>query len=544
MKKSAKFLAVTLAALLGAGNAYAAVTIDSDMYDGDKNALNVKGTVTGAKANIPVGLIISKEGTQVFADYIVATGKNADGDIEYSFAPYVLDIKAPGGTFDINVYTDITHETGSTAFTYVSASDKLAILKDLQDVTKVATTLGAKYADINLDISKYNAVGDKTELDVKLAACIKDLPDDCSTDENCEKVLSKVTEFNKAYTELCCNYELAQVTDEAGYNAWKTRYYNSLDMGTEFDAYYDRAVANASYIERIKKLTAGETAADVKQKIFDCVFLEIIQYGKYLDAMDMVSKFPTYIDLSAQLANLTALQISKKYEGSVPGTYADVAAFKTAFGNVKVTNPTTTTTTPSSPSKVGISTGITTPQTNQQSSKEASFEDTASVAWAQEAINACYKKGIISGRTETVFAPQDNVTRAEFIKMLTIALNKSVSAEITFTDVSADDWFYKYVKNAYALGLVYGGSDNRFRPNDCITRQDMAVMIYRALENTTEGDEFDFADREQIADYALNAVGYLYQNNLISGIGDNLFAPLANTTRAEAASIIYRVFLK
>lgn len=548
MKNKLKIITLITAFSLTGSGAYAAVEINDNIYDRENNAIKVSGKISDVKPNIPLGLIITKDGEAVFADYVTAVDKNSSGEIEYLFSPYAIDTTSESATFTIDVYSDITKEHESKTFSYTGAGEKLTILKSLSNPDLVDSIITESGEKINIDVTMYNDVSNKNELIQKIASISLDLPDNCDTAEKCDMVQHAVSTFIDRYIELCCNCELAEIEDGNDYTAWAGRYYDLLEMGAKFRSYYEDAMKKGGFINRIKTLNAGSYLADVKQKIFDCVFLETVQNNSYQKIMAMVSEFPQYINLNTELSGLTAVQISKKYEAVAQKNFTDIPAFKRALqaaptGNVSVGGSGS-----GSGSKSGIgNVSIANPlpsQTTSQGTKEMNFSDIENVPWAMEAIRECYKRKVISGRTDDIFAPQDYVTRAEFIKMITTALNKGVGADITFTDVSANDWFYPYVRVAYALGLIHGNENNCFMPDENITRQDMALITYNALQNTSKGDAVGFADKEQISSYAMDAVGYLYQNNLISGMGDNTFAPLNNTTRAEAASIIYRVFLK
>ena len=158
-------------------------------------------------------------------------------------------------------------------------------------------------------------------------------------------------------------------------------------------------------------------------------------------------------------------------------------------------------------------------------------------------------KGIISGRSEGIFAPNDNITRAEYCRILVGAIGKSNdSANVEFADVPTEAWFYHDVAVASSLGIVSGYGDGNFGPYDQITRQDMALMTYKAAqvmnEDLSAKRTLSFADAGQIADYAKTAVQTLADASIINGVSDTEFAPVANATRAQAAKILYDTFVK
>ena len=176
------------------------------------------------------------------------------------------------------------------------------------------------------------------------------------------------------------------------------------------------------------------------------------------------------------------------------------------------------------------------------------FSDTSSVAWAEEAINTLAGAGVVSGVGDGKFEPARQVTRAEYLKMLILALDLlDDSAMCDFDDVSRSDWFYPYVATAQSLGITNGISENLFGSNELITREQMAVFAHRAANRaflpviSTVSNEI-FADDDNISEWAKRSVYLMRGSKIISGMGDNSFMPRANATRAEAVKIIYELY--
>lgn len=177
---------------------------------------------------------------------------------------------------------------------------------------------------------------------------------------------------------------------------------------------------------------------------------------------------------------------------------------------------------------------------------ENRFSDIGGVSWARDAINGLADAGIINGKTDTEFAPNDNVTRAEFAKILmgVFGLTSEAFTTSSFSDVPTDAWYFNYVETAYNLGIINGVEDGVFAPNANITRQDMCVMVVRAAEVSGKSisavnEAKVFADEASIADYAKSAVTTLQTGGIVDGVSDTVFAPLDNATRAQAAKILY-----
>lgn len=178
------------------------------------------------------------------------------------------------------------------------------------------------------------------------------------------------------------------------------------------------------------------------------------------------------------------------------------------------------------------------------------FNDISSVSWAKEAINGLYEKKIINGVGGKKFAPDLTVSREELVKMLVSACGESVTdKEAVFTDVDSSKWYAPYVASAFESGLTNGVSDTEFGVGSSVTRQDLAVMVYRAAvkKGLIENDENavnTFSDAASCADYANEAIAALSASGAINGSDGNSFKPNDHCTRAEAAKIIYNVFFK
>ena len=182
---------------------------------------------------------------------------------------------------------------------------------------------------------------------------------------------------------------------------------------------------------------------------------------------------------------------------------------------------------------------------------EISFQDVPSDAWYAEYVTYLTEKSIVNGKTANTFAPNDFVTRAEFVKIIAGVAGADVTsaAGSSFSDVDAGAWYAPYVAWAAENGIVTGSGD-KFNPNSRITRQDMAVIIDRYVEKLAPkklenvNDKVDFADNSSISSYAADAVASMQQAGIISGKGANNFAPKDNATRAEACKMLAMVMQK
>lgn len=180
------------------------------------------------------------------------------------------------------------------------------------------------------------------------------------------------------------------------------------------------------------------------------------------------------------------------------------------------------------------------PSTTTEGLNTLPFKDLAVVPWAEQAICDLAEQGVVSGKGNKTFAPNDNVTRAEFCKMITLALDLvDKTAACEFDDVKNDAWYYTYIASAKKAGIVNGKTNDEFSPEDSITREEMAAISMRAINIEAKHGAEIFADDASISEYAKDAVYTLKELGIINGVGDNIFSPKTAVTRAMAAKVIY-----
>ncbi|MNO44111.1 Endo-1,4-beta-xylanase A precursor [compost metagenome] len=175
------------------------------------------------------------------------------------------------------------------------------------------------------------------------------------------------------------------------------------------------------------------------------------------------------------------------------------------------------------------------------------FADLGTAAWARNAAEVLASKDIL--KTEGhVFNPSTDITRAEFLYSLVRALGLTTNVNGNFSDVQKNTYYYNEIAIAKALGIANGLDNDRFGSNHKITRQDMMVLTERALKLEkklsnpgTAADLEKFSDKSKVASYALNSVAALVKEGLIEGSG-NKVNPTGNTTKAEAAVFLYRLY--
>jgi len=322
--------------------------------------------------------------------------------------------------------------------------------------------------------------------------------------------------------------------------------YNSFDDADKFF----KGLSDS--IEAITTICTAKTADEVGLKLAECPLIsgDVTDYKNATSKVKNASNSIIYdkksgvLDIESFILILKdAVKEAKKTSGGSSGGGGGGGAGGSGGGGGASSSKAETT--------GGIPAGVSSSEEEKKSpmdSVDVKFNDIDDVVWAREAIYVLAINGCISGKAENVFAPHDNITREEFLKiaLLTFKLNDN-TAEIPFVDVDPDSWYAEYVAAAYAGGITNGLTDDTFGVGMPITRQDVAAMVYRmaSIKNKSFADDgvyIQFDDENVIADYALEAVKALAGKIIINGMENNLFVPNSYCTRAQAVKILYGVY--
>ena len=176
------------------------------------------------------------------------------------------------------------------------------------------------------------------------------------------------------------------------------------------------------------------------------------------------------------------------------------------------------------------------------------FTDVAGSAWYYGAVEYAWENGLMTGTSATLFSPDVTTTRSMLATLLwRLEGEPVVNYLMDFTDVAEGLWYSEAIRWASAEGVVNGvGDGSAFDPDGTITREQMAVMLYRYAQykdyDVTQGGMAarEYADYEQISDWAVPAVEWAVNAGLISGASGDTLSPQGSATRAEIATILMR----
>ncbi len=433
---------------------------------------------------------MADDASQIFNNILcmAQTSVTAQKDFSYTVK---FDANEKSGTYKARVQVYGESAVREKEFKFVNATRQSYAENDLDSGTTPIATLLAEYApDLDIDAGeKYNTLSDKKKTYVK---------DTVSSSANGKK------------------------------------------------AVFIKAVGDVTEVEMVKTLSKEDLKTFVDAGNVPGV--DATLYGQY-SAMTTLNK-----DLF--IANL--------YDSL--GSVEIPSELKTAFSNAasSVTNGNTTNYQTGGAATVGGSDGggfslgggtaaLPANSTNNQSggtNKSNGFVDLDTAQWAANSINILSERGIIAGRSETEFCPQDTITREEFLRLVIASLNIIGVSENAnkFSDVDENAWHASTVETAVACGIVSGMSEEKFGVGRPITRQDMATILYRAVKyaevNLYSVAEPEFSDEGDISDYAKEAVSALSKAKVINGMEDGTFMPKKTATRAEAAVMLYNLLYR
>lgn len=175
------------------------------------------------------------------------------------------------------------------------------------------------------------------------------------------------------------------------------------------------------------------------------------------------------------------------------------------------------------------------------------FTDLCQTEWYYNYTIFAYERGLFTGTSDTTFSPIDKMNRAMLAAVLSRMDGRTVSApSVGFSDVPDGQWFSTAVNWAAVNGIVTGGDDGKFRPNDNVTREQLCTMLYRYAQNylgmnvSVSADLSVYSDRVKISPYAQDAVAWAVSRGIVTGTSATTLSPGGTASRAEVATMLQR----
>lgn len=567
MKRFIACLLIIITAYIGV--CYAAedkISIDNVAYNQENDSITVCGSVSSVKSNIPLVMKITKDGTTV--NIVQQTADRVEDDtVKFEFKDVMFNADAESGEYVISVSGHYVDNTDSCVYTYYGPDILLEVLSDLKSAAinkdKALITKLTQYnqiLSINLElISRLDENAEQCFLNIMSKTEIT-LPEGCSDSEERKQIKKAAADFVEMYNYASAVSGFVNIQNKTEFDNWydtnKEKYSLRKDNADtdineeDFLEFFDKVRGESKFIERVKKIYS-EDMEEIKTEIYKEALLASIEVFHYTKMQEIVEGFPDIFNINSALySGLSETQKGKMYSALAGKQYSSCIEVKNAIDEyIKKLSQPSNNYTGGSGNGTGSSSGSVVGKVDmpnrtidENSGVKKAFEDIENVAWAHDAINYMYENGIIDGRGNNLFCPNDNITRAEFIKLLIKIENESTddTKMTSFNDVITDDWYYEFVATAEAKGWINGDDKNNFKPNENISRQDIAVIICRA-KKLYGSDKRVFDDYLSISDYAKPSVSELAQMGIVNGMGDNNFCPFKYATRAETVKILYNL---
>lgn len=516
-----------------------AVSISDTIETRNGNQVTFSGTASEANSKLMVKIYNDSYGENNTAGFVKfdTVKTNGDGSFEFSVVmPEELsDKQTSSGKYKVVLSDGI--KSAPWQFLYKNTDDSKPVYKILKekDATELITQMQGTFADeaamVGVDTTAYNKLTPAQQKTV----CEMFVQN--RGNENEVQLLNKC--IYSQYILVCSENErvltLKKLNPSYGKCQIRTLSENDKKKVSDY-----MAGCKIEVFEDINKMFGrGAVLTELSNARKDDI-TEILSANNELLELAATSEYISYLKLSVDDRQKT----NEKIVVSLGGKVVSLSELKSIL-SASITKQDL----PDNSNKVSTSTSVAPAptQSNVSNNKTTNFGDIDNVKWAQEAINTLAAKGIVSGVADNQFAPDSNVTREAFVKMILLSTNIFEKGHTsTFEDVDNSQWYGEYIGCAQNKNIVTGITDTQFGVGMSITRQDMAVMLVRSANATGISlgkirNYDNFADQEEIADYAVEAVKTLYCAGVINGDENGNFCPNNSLTRAEAAKVIYEM---
>lgn len=485
----------------------------------------------------------------------------------YTFDPFELDVMSKSGK-----YLAVVGDSASQEFSFINKQDKIVFYNQISAAaeSELNTLLqsGADDGLVDFDLGNYFSYSTKIQTAFNTALASFELPV-LSDDASDEEIRFFETLLKEEFARLLAAGDFLSA-DSTGFDS-AVKQATELNLDLKFYDHEKLKLSPAAVHSRMQDVLPYNLENYQVQNTFNfavlMAMLDTASYGFVTEALDyyngkcvnLSDKHTKEFDdvdfntLSSELKKVAsniknASQLETKYDEIAEKIETEKNKEETGGGSSGGSGGGSSSGRGNSNRNdvSGVVTNDLLPSENTNEVITETFHDLNTVSWAKEAICYLADKNVLNGRENGLFYPDDLVTREEFVKMITLALHiLDDSAETGFTDVECGRWSYPYIASGVAAAIINGVSEQKFAPEAFITRQDMAVIVFRAAQcmKLELSGTAAFSDENEISDYAKNAVSHLAGTGIVNGVGNGLFAPKDAVTRAQAAKIIYELVM-
>lgn len=526
------------------------VTVSGEIPEADNKGISFVVLNPGYSADDLAA--ISRESFSEVVNYYAQISASEDGKYSHTF-----HMKGETGEYGLVLNcADGPLSQSPLAIKFSDAqtvSDAISAFCNADNTDAMMRCIADYHIALDLDVSAYNKFGESAKYEIADCLLAEKTAlhgnfETASQIRDCFKTASLFWEIKQTDNEkqlltiINKNTDFMKLEELSAYDAWET-YFNADGHEKVCKAIMQRAKTAGSL---------GDISSIFAEEVILAAVESLPNYKDLKDLLICNKKYLAELDFDEYESKSNTASVDKKIAGK---RFTNISALCDKINDLLDSD--TGTGSGSGGNGGGSSSGSKYPstssfgstpvydlaeQTEPSKAPELPFKDMDSASWAFEAVGTLYEKGIINGKSESEFCPNDNITREEFVKILVLAFNVGEGREQTaFSDVCESQWYYKYISSAFSANIVRGKSDGSFGIGEHITRQDMAVMASRAYGKSTATSNLNFTDSNDISVYARDSVSMLCSMGVINGMPDGNFAPFATATRAEAAKIVYEL---
>ena len=556
-------LVLVPAAIVGAEDKTVDVTVDITVY-----TMNVT-----VKTDIANGLTLKlypvTDGEVAAGTMPIYLGECTAPTVDGSYYVYAFDAFDVLKSTETGTYRAVINGKYNYDFDFVNKTDKIEFYNAVASAS-ASSVEGVLEDGVETGVVDFD-LGDYFDLpkDVKdeVNACLADLELPALGSDPSDELVQNFEEIFKPEVARLLAVAEFVMTDAEDFDAAVAEKEEILNLDLEFYSDEKLDMNPADVHSRLSTIADFGFEAEEVSEAFDLAvllaMLDKSDYGSVTEALAYydggVIELDTALTEDFTEAQLNKVSQSMKKEAASYSSASDIeAGYKKAANAIigddeeeeEVVRPTGGggggggSASNRRPGVTSGSTNVPTPDSSKVT-VTINFTDLADAAWASGAINYLANEGVLAGKGDGKFYPNDTVTREEFVKIIVEAFKiYDENATADFGDVAEDRWSYGYVASGVRAGIIKGVSDTEFNPAGTMTRQDMAVIMERTaklLGLDLSGDSSVFADDADIAPYAKDAVGALANAGIINGMGNDCFVPYGTVTRAQAAKVAYEL---